>query len=306
MFIFAIILIVVGVVAVGAGAFVKSGLTLVVGGGALIVGLVMGIMSAAYTQDAGEAKVLVDITGNVVGEPDTTEGLGWKAPWVETVTYNIRNQQAIFSNPANISEPTLGGELDFTDKDNVTGKLDIVVRYSIKPDSVEAIYREFGTQASFEASLITPDIRSVTRDAPGQFTTAQVRTQRPELTKALFDALSTRWAKEGVIVDAVNIQDIRYPESVTNAFAEAQNARTKIETATANLKASEISSQEKVVQANAEAEANRVISESLSEEVLKLRGFDALRYAADKGNLIITDGGGTLLNIDAPQTAPAE
>lgn len=302
MFIVAIILLVIALVLIAIGVTKSNILSKLIGGVLALIGIVFGIMSFTYTQTAGEAKVLVDFTGNVVGQ-DTDEGLAIKAPWVDTVDYNIRNQQAVFSNPANTGEQTLGGEITVTDAKGVKANVDVVVRYSIKPDSVTDIYREFGDQTSFESSLITPEVRTVVRSVPAAYNTIEVLTKRPELEQAIFDALVSRWEKEGVVVDAVSLQDIRYPESVVNAFAEAENARTLVTKEQANLEAAEVSSQQKVVQAKAEAESNRLISESLSEEVLQLRGYDALKYAADKGNLIITDGGGTLLNIPAPAKA---
>src|SRR3954453_7148595 len=50
---------------------------------ALAVVAVIFLASASlYTQDAGEAKVLKDITGNIVGQNNST-GLQTKAPWVD-------------------------------------------------------------------------------------------------------------------------------------------------------------------------------------------------------------------------------
>lgn len=299
MFIVALILMAIAVVLIVIGVTKKNVLFKLIGGVVAIVSIVFGIMSFTYTQTAGEAKVLVDFTGNVVGQ-DTDEGLAFKAPWVDTVDYNIRNQQAAFSIAGNTNGDTLGGEITVTDAKGVKANVDVVVRYSIKPDSVTDIYREFGEQINFEASLIAPDIRTVVRSVPAAYNTIEVLTKRPELEQAIYDSLATRWEKEGVIVDSVALQDIRYPESVVTAFAEAENARTLVTKEQANLAAAEVSAQQKVVQAEAEAEANRLISESLSPEVLQLRGYDALKHVADKGNLIVTDGSGTLLNVPAP------
>lgn len=295
----AIVALVIGAIALAVGFNTEVGiLGKGIGAVLVIVGLVAGVVSTTYSQDAGQAKVLVDKVGNVKGY-DTSEGMSFKAPWVDTIDYNIRNQQAIFSNPNNTAEDTLGGEIDITDANGVAAKADLVVRYSIKPDSVEEIFREFGDQKSFESALILPEVRSVVRAIPSSYTTLEVLTQRPKIEAAILEALETKWAKEGVIVDSVSLQDIRYPEDVKQNYADAENSRTQVTKERALLEAAEVKAQQKIVDATAEAEANRKINESLTPEVLQLRGYDALKHAADKGNMIITDGSGTLLNVPA-------
>lgn len=293
---------------IGAGVFVaglvnKNGL--MVGGGviAALVAVAVGLFSMVYIQGAGEAKVLVSFSGEVKGQ-DTTEGMDWHAPFDRIVDYDTRNKQAAFINANNTKIPAeelLGGELDFTDKNGVPGKMDISVVYSLREDGkwIEDIYTGYGDQKKFENILISPEVKTKVKEIPGSFTTTEMRTDRAKVGAAIEKALKASWENKGVIVNTVSIQDIRYSDSVNKSYEDAQNARTKITTEQANLEAAEISSKQKVVQANAEAEANRKIAASLTPEVLKLRGFDALKYISEKGDLIVTDGS-SIMNLPVP------
>lgn len=295
----AIVALVIGAIALAVGFNTEAGiLGKGIGAVLVIVGLVAGVVSTTYSQDAGQAKVLVDKVGNVKGF-DTSEGMSFKAPWVDTIDYNIRNEQAIFSHPDNTKEDTVGGEISFTDANGVAANADIVIGYSIKPDSVEEIYREYGEQAAFEAKVVIPDVRSVVRNTPSAYTTLEVLTKRSEIETKVFETLEEKWEKAGVIVESVALQDIRYPQDIRQNYADAENSRTMVTKEKALLEAAEVKAQQKIVDATAEAEANRKINESLTPEVLQLRGYDALKHAADKGNMIITDGSGTLLNVPA-------
>src|SRR5215217_7190085 len=49
------------------------------------------LLTMVYAQDPGEAKVLKNWSGAVEGQ-DTTEGFAFKAPWVDAIDYDIRNQ----------------------------------------------------------------------------------------------------------------------------------------------------------------------------------------------------------------------
>jgi regulator of protease activity HflC (stomatin/prohibitin superfamily) len=294
MIIVALIVAVIAVVALIVGAVGKQGGFLLGGALAGIAALVLGVFSMAYTQNAGEAKVIVSFSGEVKGQ-DTTEGLDWHAPFDHLVDYDTRNKQAAFSNQNNTKltpEELLGGELDFTDKNGVTGKMDIFVVYSLKESdhSIEDIFTRYGDQKKFEGTLISPEVKTVVKEVPGSFTTTEMRTDRAKVGTAIEKALKARWENKGVIVDSIQIQDIRYSDSVNNSYADAQNARTKITTEQANLEAAKISSQQKIVQAEADKKANDLVNKSLTPEVLQLRGYEMLEKAAEKGNVIFTDG----------------
>src|SRR3712207_4266928 len=92
-----------------------------------VVGVIFLASASLYTQDAGEAKVLKDITGNIVGQNNST-GLQTKAPWVETVTFNIRNQQVVFAGKNGEQSDNSGGsangpQITVQDKDGVSSNV---------------------------------------------------------------------------------------------------------------------------------------------------------------------------------------
>lgn len=260
-------------------------------------------MTMVYAQDPGEAKVLKNWSGAVEGQ-DTTEGFAVKAPWVDAIDYDIRNQQAIYigngEDDFNGKKPN-GPQITIQDKDGVSANFDVAVRYSIRPDKVTDVYRDFGPQENFRARLIDQDIRSVVRNAPSKYSTLEVLTRRGEVEKAITDALAERWESQGVQVESVALQEIRYPDDVRQKYADAQNARTEIVKAQAELEASQISAQQKVVQAKAEADANATLAASLTDPILRQRYLDTLKELATAGNLVIVpaDGGNQIINIPA-------
>ena len=268
------------------------------------VTIIILAFTMVYAQDPGEAKVLKSWSGAVEGPPDTTEGFSIKAPWVDAIDYDIRNQQAAYvgngQDDFNGKKPN-GPQITIQDKDGVSANFDVVVRYSIRPDKVSDVYREFGAQENFRARLIDQDIRSVVRNAPAKYATLDVLTRRGEVEKAITDALADRWEAQGVQVESVALQEIRYPDDVRQKYADAQNARTEIVKAQAELEAAQISAQQKVVQAQAEADANSKLAASLTDPILRQRYLDTLKELAKAGNLVVVpaDGGNQIINIPA-------
>lgn len=259
-------------------------------------------LTTLYTQGVGEASVIKSFTGEIVGY-NANAGLATKAPWDDRITYDILNQQAIFSVPSNVhddqKDSVKGGEISITDSEGVSANVDVAVRYSIRPDKVIDTFTHYGDQKQFEGKLVVQDVRSVVREAPASFNTLQVLTKRSEVEAKIVEQLKARWEKEGVQVESVALQDIRYPDSTRQKFTDAQNANTQKTIATAELESAKISSQQKVVQAQADADANRILDASLTPNILQIRAQDAFKDAASHGNMVVSDGS-TMLQLPVP------
>jgi regulator of protease activity HflC (stomatin/prohibitin superfamily) len=259
-------------------------------------------LTTLYTQGVGEASVIKSFTGDIVGFNDKS-GMAIKAPWDDRITYDILNQQAVFSLAANVHDDqkafVKGGEITVIDKDGVSSNVDAAIRYSIRGDQVVPIFSHFGNQQSFEAKLITQDIRDVVRTAPNSLSTLEMLTKRADLEHQIFNELTTRWAKEGVQIESVALQDVRPPDSIKQKYTDAQNANTQKTVAQAELESTKISAQQKVVQAQADADANRILDASLTPNILQIRGQDAFKDAASHGNMVISDGN-TMLQLPVP------
>lgn len=292
MFIFAIITVVVAIVAVLVGSVARNGW--VIGGGTIgvILGVILFATSSFYSVDPGEAKVLKDWTGVIVGS-ESQPGGHWKEPWVDAIDFDVRNQLAVFLGDGKQQyngSPTNGPQITFTDKDGVTGNMDLVVLYSIDPGKVESLVAQYQSQDDFRTKVIEQDIRSIPRDIPGGYTTIQMLTNRSEVSTKIRQALETEWADKGVHIDDVSMQEIRYSDAVKQRFEDAQNAQTEVVKAQAELDKATIDAQQKVVQAQAEADANNLLAQSLTEPILRQRYLDTLAKLAAAGNLVITDG----------------
>lgn len=261
------------------------------------------LFSSFFRQDVGQANVLRDWTGSIVGY-ETAAGLHAKAPWVDVVTFDVRNQRAVFVSEQlpgegdNIGGAPDGPQITVQDAEGVTANIDIAIRYSLNPDSVIDIYSAYYNEENLRTRLIFNDIRSVVRSVPGRFTTIEMLTDRNSVQEDILKALEARWKDDGIIVEDVALQEIRYGEQVTGAYAAAQEAQINVETEQAKLEAAKVSAQQKVVQAQAEADANAILATSLTDAILKQRYLDTLKELAAAGNLVVVpEGFNGLVNV---------
>lgn len=273
---------------------------------AVLIAIVLLFFSVVYTQDEGQAYVVKSASGNI-SKIDTDPGYGFKAPWDSLIQFDTRDQQAIYKLDGNStadSEMVNGPEITIQDKDKVSANVDIAIRYSIDSSKLKDIYKSYPTQQILVERRIDQDMRSVVRNQFSQYTTAGVLEKRAELESSIADALRDRWKGSGVIVNDVALQGIRYPESTQNGFTKAQESATNLKKAQEDLKVkkaegeqrkaeAEANAEVKRINAEAEAEANGIISESLSEEVLRQQYNETLKEIGNKGNLVVVPEGST-------------
>ena len=184
MFIFGAVLLVIGVVVVlGARTRKTPGersLPQIGGWLATLTGVGLLLGGCMYTQDVGQTVVQRSITGEIVGAT-VQPGLHLKAPWVQTLPYDVRNNTITYVGAGtdnNSGGSATGPQVTFQDKEGVSANLDIVVRYSIVPSAAESIYARYGTQESFVAQVITNDVRTVSRNVPAGFGTIELLNDR--------------------------------------------------------------------------------------------------------------------------------
>lgn len=272
----------------------------VVGTVIVLIGVAVLGFNSFYTQDAGEVVVIRSFSGNISGSTTET-GIHFKAPWTTCIRYDIRNN--VISFVADGAEDYTGGsatgkQVTVNDKSGVSANIDIQVNYSLDPTKAVDIYRDYGTQENFVRSIAAVDVRSVPREISGQFDTITMLTDRSQFTNAIETELSSRWKEYGLVIEQVSVQEIRYPESVTSKYAEAQQALIAKEKAQNEQETAKVEAETKKIEAQGEADANAILTQSLTPEVLQQRYIDALNEIGKSGNLIITDGStDTLLNV---------
>lgn len=254
---------------------------------------VLVLMGCVYAQDAGEVIVLRSISGSLDGYTETA-GFQLKMPWQRTISYDIRNnlvnlyRDAEYRYDGGAAE---GACVTVNDKGGASADIDLQVVYSLDGDSALRLYEDYGSQSKFTSDVILNDVRAVAREVAGQYDTITLLTNRGEFTKGLRDALTKRWADMGLNVEQVSVQDVRYPDSIKDKYAEAQAAEVAKAKALNEQETARVEAETKRIKAEGEAKANNELTKSLTPEVLQQHYIDALTEIGKKGNLIVVPEG---------------
>ena len=316
MFVFSMIVAGIAVVALLIAIFAKNPIAWIVTAVSIIVSAVLLFFATFYQNGVGEAKVVVNsIDKTIVGTVETP-GSGFKAPLNDFVDFDLFSQQLTFAGGGDGGPSYTGGSVSGNEITvNVGGvsggstraNVDLVATYSLGTEEIEKIYSEFRSQERFTEQVIQKQVLSIARQVPANYSAVEFRgTQRGAAEEAIRKALNERLEEYAVEFTSVTIQDVRYPDSVETALTQIEEANQNAQKAEADKRTAEVNAEKALIEAEGvanaqiekargEAEANRLLSKSLTPEVVELRRIEALAKAAESGSMIIDGGQGNLL-----------
>lgn len=271
----------------------------------IVSGYILGVIVAAiliaincvYLQDVGETVVLRNFGGSL-GSSSTDAGIHFKAPWQNPITFDIRNNLVNFYGDAEYEYDggsAEGPDVTINDSSGTAADIDIQVNYSLDADKAAYLYTEYGTQTNFTQNYVSNDLRSIAREVAGQFDTITMLTDRSQYTKAVQQKLSEKWNAIGLTVEQVSVQDVRYPDEIKSKYAEAQAAVIAKQQALNEQETAKVNAETQKIQAQGEADANHILSESLTDQVIQQNYIEALKEIGQNGNLVVVPEGSTPL-----------
>ena len=212
------------------------------------------------------------------------------------------------------------GAIPVLDKRGLTVNIDLAVQYSLKAASAPATIATWGS--SWEEKIINSKVREVVRDVVGQYTAEQL----PEMRNTIATAIQTKVTEkvdalpnQPVVLSSVELRNIVLPPKIKGKIEEVQAAKQDVtiaeqekekakqhaqkaaEIARGQAEKNRIEAQgeaDKIrIEAEEQAKANMLISNSLTENLLRLEQIktqakfnDALRVNKD-AQIFLTPGG---------------
>ena len=249
-------------------AGVAFGATLVATAGATI-----------YFQDPGEAYVQ-QAFGKRVGIT-VAEGPHLKAPWVVLHRYDIRDNLIEFLGEG--VENYTGGDatgrrVDTTVANGAQVGVDITLRYSVEGSMVDKIFGDFGPQERLVQRAIFNPLRAAARDVPTTYpnVTALIA-DRTNLDDRIAELLQPAFSENGINIEEISIQELVFDETVRTTLNEVQAAANRIDEALNDQETARVEAQTRIIEAQGVAEANAILSGSLTEQILTQRYIDTLK-----------------------------
>ena len=237
-------------------------------------------MFAIERIDSGQTGIIVNLAGSERGIDDAKVETGW-------VIYN-RFAKQLFEYPA-FAQIVDYEPFDIQDKKGTIFKTDPTIEYCIDRENAKIVFLRYRkTTYELEQSVILTEVKNAYKDIAGLYETDSLINNRPAFEKEVEDLLRDRLSKRGFTF--TNIQSSVKPNDVLQAAIDAKNTAVQNALKVENEKKAAIAEAEKeVAAAKGKADANRILQQSITPELIKLKAVEKW-----DGKLPLSTSGNTL------------
>ena len=243
--------------------------------------VVILISKSAITINSGEAGVLYKTFGGgvVTDEPPMGEGFHIVAPWNKVYLYEVRQQEVL-------------EKMNVLSSNGLDIKLEASAWFEPMRSDLGKLHQEKGE--AYVQRVLLPTIRSAARSVVGRYTPEQLySSKRDAIQQEIFDETQKIVEGQYIQLNEILVRDVTLPPTIKDAIErklkqEQESLEYEFRLVTAKKEAEKVT-----IEAQGKADANRILSASLTDKILQDKGIDAtLKLSESPNSKVIVVGGG--------------
>jgi len=232
------------------------------------------------TIDPGQKGVLFKrFSGGLEKDKIYDQGFHVILPWNKMYIYDVRVNESV-------------EKMEVLAKNGLTIKTEMSYRYYPMMKKIGYLHDEIGS--SYLERIIKPEIRSSTREVIGKYLPEELySTKREAIQDEIFQQTKQAIGEKHIMLDAVLIREVQLPTTLQTAIERKLKEEQESLEYEYRLEKERKEAQRIIIQAEAKAEANRILSASLSINILRDKGIDAtVKLAQSPNTKVVVIGGG--------------
>lgn len=258
----------------------KTKQTLVIAlAGALVVLLLFG-SRMTVTINAGHGGVLFRTFNNGVDlEKTYGEGFHLIAPWNKMYVYSLLQQEK-------------AEEMRVLSSNGLEIAVDVSAWYLPKAEELALLHQKVGV--SYANTVLIPALRSAARSVIGRYTPEEIySTKRDVIQKEIFIETENIISTKHIQLNNVLIRSIILPPTIKTAIESKLKQEQLALEYEFKLERAKKEAEKQKIEAEGKATANRIVSASLTTNILKEKGIEATLQLANSPNAkVIVVGSG--------------
>ncbi len=192
------------------------------------------------------------------------------APWNDLIRYDVREVKA---------EETM----DVLDKGGLSINVDVTIIFNPFYDKIGDLHENIGI--NFISVMVVPNVRSAVRAVTGRYTAEEIySTKRGEVEAEIIETTRLALAEKNIEMKDLLIRSISLPEKIKSAIESKLQQQQEALAYQYRLEREESEAERLRIQAKGIADYNRIISQSLTPNILKQKGIDATLALAQSAN----------------------
>lgn len=238
----------------------------------LIVVALIFISKSTVTIGSGERGVLYrTFSGGVVTDkPPLDEGFHFVLPWNKVFKYEVR-QQELFEHMKVLSSNGLDINLDAS------------VWYKPKENELGLLHKNIGKD--YLDRVIKPAIRSATRSVVGRYTPEQIYSSKRDDIQNEIDAETKKILdNKHIELLSVLVRDVTLPKTIKDAIERKLGQEQESLEYEFRLQKARKEAEKQRIEAQGKADANRILSASLTDKILRDKGIEATIKLSESPN----------------------
>jgi len=237
------------------------------------VTIVVAAWSAVTVIEPGQRGVVFHLLSGVRGET-LAEGTHVLVPLLSRVTmYDMRSRvydvRSPFEQPERRSVRTQDRFVWTPTADGLKVGIDLSVRYRLDPTRLAELHRSVGPEV--EEKVVHPIVWNVTRLVASEYSLLDIYgKRRNEIQQQAFDQVQAHFARDGLICEALLLQNVVYTEDFEKTLVSKMIAEQKVQESAFEVDQAALRAQAQVIEAQGEARALAIVNEVIRDQPLLL------------------------------------
>lgn len=208
--------------------------------------------------------------GGIVKDEIYRQGFHVIAPWNKMFIYDVRINETM-------------EKMEVLSKNGLSIRLELSYRYSPTLDKIGYLHDVIGQ--NYLKKILIPEIRSATREVIGKYLPEELySSQRETIQDEIFERTSKSVAEKYLSLDAVLIRDVELPKTLRDAIERKLKEEQLSLEYDFRLVKEEKDAKRRIIEAQAKADANRILNASLTKNILAEKGIEATLKLAQSSN----------------------